>query len=343
MQKTEFLTKGLSAIALAGVLAALPPSARAADGDKTYVMKLSTATINDAQHEWMKNFAAAAEKDSGGRLKGEIYPASQLGSIPRQIEGTQFGSIQAWIGPPEFLVGVDERFEVMTASGLVQDLQHGVRIAQDPELAKVILDMGGDKGLLGVCLFISAPSSITTRKPVRHLAEFKGLKIRVLASAFANEEINRLGATPVAMTLGDVLPAIQQGALDGAVAQVAVFTTMQYFDAAKYITETGHNYIFSVAEFSKKWFEALPPDLQKIIRDDAQKAALAINPWEAKFFEEQRKVWVDKGGELIRLPPEEHAAMMESLVGVGDDLSKSKPALHDAYEALVAAAQRTKQ
>ena len=342
MRKTAFLATRLSVIAVAGALAALPPPARA-DGDKTYVMKLSTATLNDAQHEWMREFAAAAEKDSGGRLKSELYPASQLGSIPRQIEGTQFGAIQGWIGPPEFLVGVDERFEVMTASGLVEDLQHGVRIAQDPKLAKMILGLGGDKGLLGVCLFISAPSSITTRQPVRHLAEFKGLKIRVLASPFANEQVSRLGATPVAMTLGDVLPAIQQGAIDGAVLQVAVSTTMQYYDAAKYITETGYSYIFSVAEFSKKWFEALPPDLQKIVRDDAQKVALDINPWEAKFFEGQRQVWIDKGGELIELPPEEHAAMMESLAGVGEDLSKSKPALHAAYEVLVAAAKRTKQ
>jgi TRAP-type C4-dicarboxylate transport system substrate-binding protein len=77
-----------------------------AQAGKTYVMKLSTATINDTQHEWLRRFAAAVEKNSGGRIKGEIYPASQLGSIPRQIEGVQFGSIQAWIGPPEFLVGV---------------------------------------------------------------------------------------------------------------------------------------------------------------------------------------------------------------------------------------------
>ena len=59
-------------------------------------MKLSTATINDTQHEWLKRFAAVVEKDSGGRIKAEIYPASQLGTIPRQIEGVQFGSIQVW-------------------------------------------------------------------------------------------------------------------------------------------------------------------------------------------------------------------------------------------------------
>src|SRR5580698_11214889 len=67
----------------------------AAQDSKTYVMKLSTGTRNDPQEEWLNRFAAAVEKDSGGRIKGEVYDASQLGSIPRQIEGTQFGAIQA--------------------------------------------------------------------------------------------------------------------------------------------------------------------------------------------------------------------------------------------------------
>ena len=54
--------------------------------DKTYTMKISLATINDQIHAFAKNFAAALEKDSGGRIKPEIYPASQLGPIPRQAE-----------------------------------------------------------------------------------------------------------------------------------------------------------------------------------------------------------------------------------------------------------------
>ena len=104
----------------------------AAQGAKTYVMKLCTATLNDTQHEWMKRFAAAVTKDSAGRIKAEVYPASQLGSIPRQIEGTQFGSIQAWIGPPEFLVGVDQRYEALSAPGMFASQDQDVKVIQDP-------------------------------------------------------------------------------------------------------------------------------------------------------------------------------------------------------------------
>ena len=88
------------AMGLVGGAAAAQPVA-----EKTFVIKLATATLNDAQHEWMKRFAAMIEKNTGGRIKAEVYPASQLGTIPRMIEGTQLGSIQIWIGPPEFWSG----------------------------------------------------------------------------------------------------------------------------------------------------------------------------------------------------------------------------------------------
>jgi TRAP-type C4-dicarboxylate transport system substrate-binding protein len=74
--------------------------------------------------------------------KGEVYPASQLGSIPRQIEGTQFGSIQGWIGPPEFLVGVDERYEALSAPGLFASREQDVRVINDPPVNDMMLGLG---------------------------------------------------------------------------------------------------------------------------------------------------------------------------------------------------------
>ena len=223
--------------------------------DKTYVMKVTLPTLNDTPYLFAKNFAAAVERDSGGRIKSEVYPASQLGSIPRQIEGTQFGAIQAANIPPEFFVGVDERFEVMAAPGLVDSLEHGQRLAADPAVRKLMLGLGADKGLHGVGLYIAQPSCILSKTPIRHLADFKGKKIRIFASQFQSTAFDRLGATPVAMTLGDVLPALQQGAIDGAVAGIGVFVNMHFHDAAKYVVETNQPAIFIILEVSQKWYE----------------------------------------------------------------------------------------
>src|ERR1700686_5510167 len=90
--------------------------------DKTYVMKIGTPTVNDTPEAFVQLFAPMVEKDSGGRIKIELYSASKLGPMAREIEGLQFGSIECAIIPPEFFVGVDERFELPATPGLVDSL-----------------------------------------------------------------------------------------------------------------------------------------------------------------------------------------------------------------------------
>jgi TRAP-type C4-dicarboxylate transport system substrate-binding protein len=311
--------------------------------DKPYVMKVTTATINDAPHQFAKDFAVAVERDSAGRIKSEVYPASQLGSIPRQIEGVQFGAIQAVVLPPEFIVGVDERFEVMAAPGLVDSFEHGQRVATDPAVQKLMLGLGAAKGLHGVGITLSQPSSIISRTPIRHLADFKGKKIRIFASQFQTVAFDRLGATPVAMTLGDVLPALQQGAIDGAVAGIGPFVHLHFADAAKYVTETDQPAIFLMLEVSQKWYDSLPKDLQEIVDRDGAAVSAAINPVALAMYTEQRKAWVSGGGELISLPRDEQSAMMTTLASVGSNVAMAKPAVREAYQIVLDAAQRTRQ
>ena len=329
---------GAAAIALSLTLALGAALAQ----DKTYTMKITLPTLNDPSHQFAKNYAAALEKDSGGRIKPEIFPASQLGSIPRQIEGTQFGSIQCVIIPPEFFVGVDERFELMAAPGLVDSMAHGQRLAADPELLKLMLGLGANKGLHGVAMFMNSPSSVIAKAPIRHLSDFKGKKIRVLASKFQSVPLERLGATPVAMTLGDVIPAIQQGAIDGAIGGIVIFTPMHFQDAAKYVTETGQPAIFAIAEINKAWYESLPADLQKIVDKDAAAQQAAIGPIALAIVDKSRKGWTDTGGELISLPPAEQADMMKMFASADADVAKAKQPLDEAYKIVSAAAQRTR-
>jgi len=311
--------------------------------DKTYVMKITLPTLNDVTHQLAKNYGAAVERDSGGRIKTEVYPASQLGAIPRQIEGVQFGAIQCAILPPEFFVGIDERFEVMAAPGLVDTVAQAQRLTTDPAVLNLMIGLGAEKGLHGVGLLMATPSCVISKAPIRHLADFKGKKLRVLASQFQTAAFQRLGATPVAMTLGDVLPAIQQGAIDGALSSIGNFTNMHYVDAAKYVTEINQPVIFAVVEISKKWYDSLPQDLQQIVDRDGAAETVAINPPAIDIYEAERKDWVNGGGEMISLLREEQSEMMATFASVGDDISKTKPLLRAAYEVVTDAAKRTRQ
>jgi TRAP-type transport system periplasmic protein len=331
----------VAASALA-VSLALPLGAARAQ-QQPYLMKISTPTIHDIPDTWARNFGAALEKDSGGRIKVEVFPASQLGSIPRQIEGTQFGSIQCEVLPPEFMVGLDPRFEVMAAPGLVDSQAHGQRVAADPAVLKLMLGLGADKGLHGVGLFMAEQAELITRDPIRHLADLKGKKIRIFASQFQSVAFARLGVTPVAMSLGDVLPAIQQGAIDGAITGIGPIANFHMVDAAKFVTRIGQPAIFIIAEVNKKWYDALPKDLQQLVDKDAAAQSLAINSFAVQSVKESEQSFTSHGGELISFPSDQQASMMKTISSVATDVSAKNPALAAAYKIVADAAVRTRQ
>jgi TRAP-type transport system periplasmic protein len=205
-----------------------------------------------------------------------------------------------------------------------------------------MLGLGANKGLYGVAMFAATPSFLDSRTPIRHLADLKGKKIRVLASEFQTKAFERLGVTPVAMSLGDVLPAIQQGAIDASISGLTVFTTMSYQDAAKYITAIRQPYIFIVVELSAKWRASLPPDLQKVVDQAAAEESVAIQAYALQDLAGGTKAWTEHGGEMIELPPDETASMMESMGSVAEDVSKKDPALAAAYKTVSDAAKRLK-
>lgn len=118
-----------AAAVMAALLASAPVGpAAAAD----FVMKFGTATMNEGQHQYLKYYKEAVEKASGGRIEVQIYPNSQLGPIPREIEGVQLGSIQGYIGPADFFVGVDPRFGVFSAPMVFRDDANAAATVQEP-------------------------------------------------------------------------------------------------------------------------------------------------------------------------------------------------------------------
>jgi TRAP-type transport system periplasmic protein len=257
------------------------------------------------------------------------------------IEGTQLGAIQLFTAPPEFFVGVDPRFELLSAAGLAESEQHAIRIISDPEFVKAFLAVGANKGLIGVSLFIGGPAAFATRAPFRTLADLKAKKIRVYASPFQLEQMARLGGTGVPLSVGDVLPALKQGTIDGALGGLQVFAPFRYYDTTKYVNETGHAFTFELAAMSKRWFDTLPPDLQATVLATAQEIGGEVNPWDIDFLAQQRKIWVEKGGELVVLSPADKAELMAKTGTVGDDIVKTKPELKPLWDLLRAATKRS--
>ena len=92
----------------------------------------------------------------------------------------------------------------------------------------------------------------------------------------------------------------------------------------------------------KKWFETLPADLQKIVREDAQKVSQDIVPFVSEFFSDQYKIWASRGGEVIKLPGAEQSDLIGKVVSVGTDLSQTKLDLNKAVMTAFESAKRNK-
>ena len=108
------------------------------------------------------------------------------------------------------------------------------------------------------------------------------------------------------------------------------------------MTEANEPAIFLIVEISRKWYKSLPADLRQIVDNDAAKENVAINPIAVDLLGKARKAWQAGGGELISLPRDEQSQLLRTLASVGDDVSKSKPAVREAYEIVVDAAKRTR-
>jgi TRAP-type C4-dicarboxylate transport system substrate-binding protein len=320
---TWLLTTSCAVFAFAVVnLQAMVPAAAA-----EYVMKFGTATFNESQHQYINFFKEAIEKASGGRIEVGVYPRSELGPIPRMIDGLQLGTIEAYIGPADFYVGVDPRFGVFSTPMLFKNNDHASDVVLDPALNDYILNLGVPKGIVGIGTFGLGSSNYAAKSPIMRLADFAGKKLRVNATAMEREKMRRLGATAVPLPLNEVLPSLQRGVIDGTMSGTSIFVAFKFNDVVKVITVTNDTMLVSLAVVSKVWLDKLPPDLRKIVVDVGHQTQVRTHKWEQDFSKSLEKKWVEMGGQMHTLPAEDLAKMKTLLSSVGDDVSKDQPAV----------------
>jgi TRAP-type transport system periplasmic protein len=323
-------------------LLALGLSVAAVPGLAQPVMKIGTATINDVQHEWANRIAARLAKQAPGKLKVEVYPAEQLGNNARMLEGLTIGTVEAVIGPPEFIVGVDPRFQIVGAPGLVKDIEHAARLTQDAKFREALFGFGEPKGIKGIGLVVYGGNTYATRKPVRALADFQGMKIRVLASPMHTVPLAKLGATGVPMAPSEAVQAIASGAIDGARTGMTIFTTFKYYDLVKTVTMAdGDGMIYSMFYVGKNWFDRLPKDLQKMVLDTAKALEPDMNQYTIDLNRKAEEEWKARGGEIIRITGRDQVEFEKRMRAGADEVAQKNPRIKDAYELMAERAKAT--
>ena len=311
------------AAALACGLAARPAAAA------EFTMKFGTATINETQHQFIKMYKEALEQASGGRIEVQVYPASQLGPIPREIEGVQLGSIQGYIGPVDFYVGLEPRYGVFSAPMLFRDDANVAATIHDPDIQKIILGMAAAKRMVGIATLNLGTAAYAAKNAMLRLDDFKGKKLRINGTALERAKMSRLGATGIAMPLSEVAPALSQGTIDGTISGLSVFVGFKMSNLVKTITVTNDTFLVSLAVVSQAWLDKLPPDLRKIVIDTGQAVQPQAQAWEVDFTKKLADDWVKMGGDVHMLPPDDLARMKTLLDSVGDEVTKDQPVVHE--------------
>ena len=327
-------------IVVSAVALALGLGASVTAQAQQFTMKLSSPTNNDLQIEWYKTFKAGVDARSGGRIKIEIYPANQLGQIPRTVEGVALGTIEVTMVASGFLVGLEPRYAVFDAVGLFDDMAHGSRVFADPDVQKRLSTYGASKGVEPLTTYVHSPNGLLTRKGVRALADIKGLKIRTTGTPMQAEPLKRLGGSPIPMPLGEVMPALQNGTIDGFFAGTTIFSALKFFDVAKTMTQLPQSWIVGGAIVNKAWMAALPTDLRAIVHEEARKADGITPTWGVEDIDKARKTWEQNGGQYVALSAAEQKRFVDEFTAATLPLLSANAQVKADYEAFVAAAKK---
>ena len=324
---------------LAAAAAAL--AATAANAQTKHDMKCGFVTVNDSQHRSAEIFKDKIAKKTGGAVDVRIFPLAQLGTIPRQVEGIQLGTQECFISPPGFFVGLNQAFQAPDAPALFESQMHQHRSLNHPTVRDKFLALASHAGIVGNYTWSAGGTAVASRRPIETLDDFKGRKIRVLATKMEIATLKTVGATGIPMPYSEVLPALQRKGIDGVRSGIIVMGPSKFYTVAKYIYNEKSAFIPSGMWLNRKWLDSLPKahraaifEVGKEMGDITVKIAIEITAkWE--------KLWVENGGTVTEPTAADRAELLRRVRPLGDEFLGKNPKIAPMYNLIKAAAAAT--
>ncbi len=258
MKKSFFIVM----LCLIGVL-----STAAFGAQPTVIRVAHVLAETHASHIALLEFKKYCEEQSGGRLSIELYPNAQLGSDRQSLEGVGLGTIEMTMCTGSLLSSLDERFSILDLPFLFKT-REAAHQALDGALGDEVAEWLEPHNL--VCLGIAEGGyrNITNNKRAIHVPEdLKGLKIRTMENHIHIAAFRAWGANPTPMAFGELYTALQQGIVDAEENPISIIYTSKFYEVQKFASLTGHVYGTVPIIINRTFFERLPEDLQKIIRE----------------------------------------------------------------------------
>jgi C4-dicarboxylate-binding protein DctP len=283
-----------------------------------------------------QKFKELAEERTKGKVKIEVYPNSQLYKDKEEMEALQLGSVQmlapslAKFGP----LGVKE-FEVFDLPFVFKD-EAAFRAVTDGPVGAELFKKLEPKGIKGLAYWDNGFHIMSANKPLHHVADFKGLKMRIQSSKVLDAQMRALGAIPQVMAFSELYQALQSGVVDGTEGVPSNFFTQKTYEVQKHTTISNHGHLAYAVIVNKKFWDGLPADVRSALESsikDATTYANAIADTENKVALE--KMRASGKTTIYTLTPAETTEWKKALMPVHKEMEArvGKPTIDAVYKA----------
>ncbi len=289
-------------------------------------MKLASATAPDHPYNLAaQKFADLIKERTKDRIQIKIYPSLQLGKGEREmLEGVQQGAIELLVTSTGPLGGFSPSINILDFPFLFRDFNH-VDLVMDGRIGRKLLDDFEKVNVQGLAFWENGFRHLTNSKLViKKVEDGKGLKIRTMENKVHLAAWKSAGFNPTPMAWGEVFVAMQQGVIDGQENPIAVYYTSKLWDAKQSnLSLTSHVYSPAPILMSKKIFDAMPKEDQKLFLETALEVAKFQRKINRDAEENRLKEVAGKGVTVVRDVDRE--SFKKAMAPVYDEFSSQFP------------------
>ncbi len=278
------------------------------------VLKVGIGLSDDhPQGVSVKKFAELVEKNSGGKVKAQLYASGSLGNDVTMISAVRAGTQEMVVPDSSTLVGLVKDFGVLNFPMTFQNEAEADALLDGPFGQKLLKQLE-DKGLIGLGFWENGFRNLTnSRRAVTKADDIAGLKVRVIQNPLFLETFKALGANPTPMAFTELYSALESKAVDGQENPNATILASKFYEVQKHVALTRHMYSVWLLLLSKKTWDGLSADEKKAVSDAAREATLferkTIRAFSITALDELKKA----GMQVSELSADEQAKLRTKL------------------------------
>ncbi len=261
----------------------------------------------------VKHFAELVDKKSGGKMKVRLFGGAVLGADMAMQTALAAGTQEMMVGSTATLVGMVKEFGILDLPFVFQTPEEAYAVVDGPVGKKLTAKLPA-VGLIGIAFWDNGFRNLTnSKRPVAKMEDLDGIKLRVMQNPVYLEFFKELGASPVPMPWSEVFSALETRTVDGHENPASTIDTAKIYEVQKYLSLTRHAYAAHLVMASKKWWDTLSPDEQRIIAE----AVIETQPFQRKLNNEADAKSIaalkEKGMTVTVIPPAELQRMSDKV------------------------------